>query len=110
MDVYNRGQWEFDGEAQEFFTRISFFGAVETETLYDENQAIILGRTDGMFIALRASLINSQGEYAAKYPYIVSFCLQTYTFNFMVPDFVSILMFCQEFHQIIAEQNTLLNP
>lgn len=111
MDVYNRGQWEFDEDAQEYATRsLGILGMVETENLYEENHTLILGREDGVFIALRASLRDRRGENVASYPYLVSFSLKAYVFTFAVPDFVSILLFCQEFRQLVSEQNAVFNP
>ncbi|SRR5260370_31087835 len=109
MDVYNRGQWEFDEEAQEQVTRsLGVFGMVEKENLYDETKALLLGHENGAFISLRASLLNRRGENVAKYPYLVSFCLKPYVFNFVVPDFISVMLFCQEFRQLVSDQNTVL--
>lgn len=109
MDVYNRGQWDFDEAAQEQITRsLGILGMVEIEDLYEENRSLLLGKEDGAFIALRASLRNRRNENVAKYPYLVTFCLKPYVFNFVVPDFISVMLFCQEFRQLVAEQNMLL--
>mgnify|MGYP001483032661 CR=1 FL=1 len=106
-----RGQWDFDEEAQEQVTRsLGVFGMVETENLYEEPHALLFGREEGAFIALRASLRNRRNENVAKYPYLATFCLKPYVFNFVVPDFISVMLFCQEFRQLVSEQNMLLKP
>ena len=108
MDIYNRGQWDYDANAQTITQSRGFWGATKTASVYDEEPKILLGRADGAFIAVHDALPDEQGFNSTQYPYLVSFCLQPYTFEFLVPDFVSILIFCREFHQLVTEQNALL--
>lgn len=111
MDVYNRGQWEFDENAQEQITRPQMFaGLVETENLYDENNALLFGQADGAFISLRESRRNRRGINLAAYPYFITFHLHPHTLSLVAPDFISVMMFCKEFCVLVAERNKVLKP
>jgi hypothetical protein len=111
MDVYNRGQWEFDETAQEQVTRsLSILGMIEPENLYDESKVLLVGQEDGAFISLRESRRNRRGTNIAEYPYFITFHLNPYTFNLVAPDFISVMMFCKEFCVLISERNQVLKP
>ena len=105
MDVYNRGQWQEDPDAAEQFVRMGFFGRITTHDLYAEESTLLFGRPDGAFIAIRQTTYDEQGMALATYPYLVTIHLQTYQFQFAASDFVSVLMFCREYHPLIVQRN-----
>lgn len=104
MDVYDRGLWKDDPDAQEKREREGLFGIVKRD-LYDEDETVIVGRADGAYISLRSPSYNWEGRSDAKYPYLVTIHLRTYWFKFVASDFVSVLMFCREHAQLILSRN-----
>ena len=110
MDVYNRGQWQDDPDAVEQLVSVGFFGGTTTYDLYSDQSILLFGRPDGAFIAIRETGYDEQGIALATYPYLVTLHLYSYQFQFAAPDFVSVLLFCREYHPLIVERNRDLQP
>lgn len=104
MDVYNRGQWQDDSNVVTQFVKTGFFGDT-TYSLYAEEDLVLVGRPDGAFISIYETAYDADGTALAAYPYLVTIHLQIYYFQFVAPDFVSVLLFCQEYHSLIAQRN-----